>query len=171
MIPPTSIDGTDITGATIDGTDVQEITVDGDVVFSATVTETVNVGSSDSITAGTDYRGLAFEPDLTVTKIDFTLMSTDKVYPEIRVGNIGGSVIQTLAGPFTGDDTGTFSGLNLSSGANFGIEVETEDSTGQYAANNDGYPFGSANINIFSASADLAAPVRVPLQLDRPLVN
>jgi len=35
MIPPTSIDGTDITGATIDGTDVQEITVDGDVVFSA----------------------------------------------------------------------------------------------------------------------------------------
>jgi len=36
MIPPTSIDGTDITGATIDGTDVQEITVDGDTVFSAT---------------------------------------------------------------------------------------------------------------------------------------
>ena len=35
MIPPTSIDGTDITGATIDGTDVQEITVDGDVVFGA----------------------------------------------------------------------------------------------------------------------------------------
>ena len=35
MIPPTSIDGTDITGATIDGTDVQGITVDGDVVFSA----------------------------------------------------------------------------------------------------------------------------------------
>jgi len=35
MIPPTSIDGTDITGATIDGTDVTEITVDGDTVFSA----------------------------------------------------------------------------------------------------------------------------------------
>ena len=35
MIPPTSIDGTDITGASIDGTDVQEITVDGDVVFNA----------------------------------------------------------------------------------------------------------------------------------------
>jgi len=37
MIPPTSIDGTDITGATIDGTDVQEITVDGDVVFQSIV--------------------------------------------------------------------------------------------------------------------------------------
>ena len=35
MIPPTSIDGTDITGATIDNQEVQEITVDGDVVFSA----------------------------------------------------------------------------------------------------------------------------------------
>jgi len=37
MIPPTSIDGTDITGATIDGTDVTEITVDGDVVFQSIV--------------------------------------------------------------------------------------------------------------------------------------
>jgi len=37
MMPPTSIDGTDITGATIDGTDVQEITVDGQTVFSATI--------------------------------------------------------------------------------------------------------------------------------------
>ena len=35
MSPPTSIDGTDITGATIDGEEVQEITVDGDTVFTA----------------------------------------------------------------------------------------------------------------------------------------
>jgi len=33
--PPTSIDGTDITGATIDGQEVQEITIDGDTVFTA----------------------------------------------------------------------------------------------------------------------------------------
>jgi len=32
---PTSIDGTDITGATIDGTEVTEITVDGQTVFEA----------------------------------------------------------------------------------------------------------------------------------------
>jgi len=32
---PTSIDGTDITGATIDGQDVEEITVDGQTVFTA----------------------------------------------------------------------------------------------------------------------------------------
>jgi hypothetical protein len=35
MTPPTSIDGTDITGATIDGQDVEEITVDGQTVFGA----------------------------------------------------------------------------------------------------------------------------------------
>jgi len=35
MMPPISIDGTDITGATIDGQDVQEITVDGQTVFTA----------------------------------------------------------------------------------------------------------------------------------------
>jgi hypothetical protein len=40
--PPTSIDGTDITGATIDGQDVQEITIDGQVVFVAS-TEAVFV--------------------------------------------------------------------------------------------------------------------------------
>jgi hypothetical protein len=34
--PPTSIDGTDITGATIDGQEVQEITIDGQTVFIAT---------------------------------------------------------------------------------------------------------------------------------------
>ena len=51
---PTSIDGTDITGATIDGTDVQEITVDGDVVFSATTivddfeTQNLNIWSGDT---------------------------------------------------------------------------------------------------------------------------
>jgi len=38
---PTSIDGTDITGATIDGTDVTEITVDGDTVFTAGLPESV----------------------------------------------------------------------------------------------------------------------------------
>jgi len=46
MMPPTSIDGTDITGATIDGTDVTEITVDGDTVFSA---QTLPVRFSDMV--------------------------------------------------------------------------------------------------------------------------
>jgi len=46
MMPPTSIDGTDISGATIDGTDVTEITVDGNTVFTA---ETLPVAYSNLI--------------------------------------------------------------------------------------------------------------------------
>lgn len=34
-MPPTNIDGSEITGATIDGQEVSEITADGDVVFTA----------------------------------------------------------------------------------------------------------------------------------------
>jgi len=56
MIPPTSIDGTDITGATIDGTDVTEITVDGDVVFSGGLFSSSFEGSySDEFTSGTNW--------------------------------------------------------------------------------------------------------------------
>jgi len=45
---PTSIDGTDITGATIDGQDVQEITVDGQTVFSATFTNYIEDDFDDN---------------------------------------------------------------------------------------------------------------------------
>jgi len=41
---PTSIDGTDITGATIDGTEVSEITVDGQTVFTAGLPPALFVG-------------------------------------------------------------------------------------------------------------------------------
>ena len=67
MIPPTSIDGTDITGATIDGTDVQEITVDGDVVFTA-ITGAFDLSNYtfDNVTLSTqdsDPTGMAFNND------------------------------------------------------------------------------------------------------------
>jgi len=48
---PTSIDGTDITGATIDGTDVQEITVDGQTVFSAATVFNFDDGTFQGWTA------------------------------------------------------------------------------------------------------------------------
>jgi len=51
---PTSIDGTDITGATIDGTDVQEITVDGDTVFTAS-----DIPDSANLHARYDFSNLS----------------------------------------------------------------------------------------------------------------
>jgi len=52
-MPPTSIDGTDITGATIDGTDVTEITVDGDTVF----TSEINVVAEADLDHWIQWRG------------------------------------------------------------------------------------------------------------------
>jgi len=54
MIPPTSIDGTDITGATIDGQDVQEITVDGQTVFTAVVDNIILDDFADNVLTGRD---------------------------------------------------------------------------------------------------------------------
>jgi len=62
---PTSIDGTDIGGATIDGTDVQEITVDGDTVFTAgpTVIDDFNDGNL------TEYSGNVGAYDTTTSPV------------------------------------------------------------------------------------------------------
>ena len=65
MIPPTSIDGTDITGATIDGTDVQEITVDGDVVFTSAVEVNgflIDDFADNKLTSRDDFATTALSP-------------------------------------------------------------------------------------------------------------
>jgi len=74
MIPPTSIDGTDITGATIDGTDVQEITVDGQTVFSAVP----NVPSSANLVFHLDASQESLSNNQTTTTItDFSGNNND----------------------------------------------------------------------------------------------
>jgi len=67
-MPPTSIDGTDITGATIDGQDVQEITVDGQTVFTA-ATPLPTAGllhryDASELTGETDGQNVNTLPDL-----------------------------------------------------------------------------------------------------------
>jgi hypothetical protein len=68
--PPTSIDGTDITGATIDGQEVQEITIDGDTVFTAAPdipnsvvrqydARNISASSGDPVSTWTDEQGNA----------------------------------------------------------------------------------------------------------------
>jgi len=62
---PTSIDGTDITGATIDGTDVTEITVDGQTVFTATVEVNgllVDDFADNKLTSRDDFATTALNP-------------------------------------------------------------------------------------------------------------
>jgi len=68
MIPPTSIDGTDITGATIDGTDVEEITVDGQTVFTAVpslpTSGLLHRYDASELTGETDGQNVDTLPDL-----------------------------------------------------------------------------------------------------------
>jgi len=72
---PTSIDGTDITGATIDGQDVQEITVDGQTVFTS---EFSYVDDFDTNTLS-DY--VIHETLLGVSK-NFTISNSELVQPD-----------------------------------------------------------------------------------------
>jgi hypothetical protein len=81
MIPPTSIDGTDITGATIDGTDVQEITVDGDVVFSAAPSVPV---AASNLVAWWPFRGNGND----VTAGDSTFGDTTDYSATTNSGNV-----------------------------------------------------------------------------------
>jgi len=87
---PTSIDGTDITGATIDGTDVTEITVDGQSVFSGGIPDSGDLHaqydwSNNSTTTSS-------VPDLTGNGFDLTGSFT----------NLTGSINGVQAGEFDG---------------------------------------------------------------------
>jgi len=92
MIPPTSIDGTDITGATIDGTDVTEITVDGQTVFTAGP----SIPDSADLHAHYDFSledGSAPVPDQTPNGFDLTG----------SYSGIGRSINGVQAGEFSND--------------------------------------------------------------------
>jgi len=144
MIPPTSIDGTDITGATIDGTDVQEITVDGDVVFTADSTPATlihqytasnftgtswpdNVGTADMSIQGslssTSYPNGA--PAVSAGVNDFGRADGPQVLGSEQTFGIG-FTIQTTD---TNDPTDYIGLLDSSSGDGFGIR-DTDFSDG-----------------------------------------
>jgi len=154
---PTSIDGTDITGATIDGQDVQEITVDGDTVFSAgpSFLDNVVITTSWSTSGGSDYRGMAFTTKVSnITRIEVVLGDSGNSfeYPSVELGNVDtGTEIQNQAGPFNEGDTVVFN-HNFSNNTEFGVAVETEDGTNSYA-------FSSGFSNGTSSVADVTGDI------------
>jgi len=124
MIPPTSIDGTDITGATIDGTDVQEITVDGQTVFTAvpqipssTLTQNLVAWYRYEDGDGRDYASSAEFPNTTFA--DST--SYDGNTPNLNFVSSGG------ADDFAaGDDSQFVRVPDLSTGDDVGITVGSD---------------------------------------------
>jgi len=132
MMPPTSIDGTDITGATIDGTDVTEITVDGQTVFEFSA-----VPFENELHARYDFR----EYSGTSNFSDLSGNSFDLVNGSIT--GVGGSINGQQAGQFDGSSnqlhTNTFS--KVSEPITISIVLDTETSSfwgrfGRYFAPN-----------------------------------
>jgi len=125
MIPPTSIDGTDITGATIDGTDVQEITVDGDVVFSAAPPLNTNVShyydpsqetfaNNANVTTFTDQEG----------SVDLSLLRGTATYKTSGINGVPALEVQNI------DFRGTF-GSEGSQPFTFSVIVELDGPNNQ----------------------------------------
>jgi len=115
MIPPTSIDGTDITGATIDGTDVTEITVDGDVVFS---------GESTLPQANLHTRYDFSLEDGTTPITDRSQNSFD-----LDTGGYSGvsrNINGVQSGEFDGTDDDVSASYTLTSGATFHVVIDPD---------------------------------------------
>jgi len=89
-MPPTSIDGTDITGATIDGQDVQEITVDGDTVFSGIPDSDVNYDAT-KLTGFSDGDPIDTWPD--EAGANDLSQATASLQPTYQTGEINGKPI------------------------------------------------------------------------------
>jgi N-acetylneuraminic acid mutarotase len=112
--PPTSIDGTDITGATIDGTEVTEVTIDGDVVFSAGGLEIYALTGRDN------------SNNRTTDVIDFKVKdSTSQIVDQLpssaaRSSSAGASFedkVYSIAGRGPGGDTRTIFEYNTTTGS------------------------------------------------------
>jgi len=151
MIPPTSIDGTDITGATIDGTDVTEITVDGDTVFSAGPTSVVSRDPDNSVFSAGSKQGLAIETKTQWPSIGARLSNNtsgastayliDSTGVEIQTVNISGLV---------GGDAFAFTNVNLSANENYNILIDNNGSSFNigFASSHSGYPYTTPDIDI-----------------------
>jgi len=82
---PTSIDGTDITGATIDGTDVTEITVDGQTVFTAGLASHIYDADSLSLANGDPVNVLSDS----VGSVDFDVTTDPPSYNTSGINGLG----------------------------------------------------------------------------------
>jgi len=99
---PTSIDGTDITGATIDGTDVTEITVDGQTVFTSGLPDAADLIANYDFSAGSTTT--TFVEDQSGNGHDLTggpFASLSRTINGVQAGEFDGSTSQRMDVSFT----------------------------------------------------------------------
>jgi len=154
MIPPTSIDGTDITGATIDGQDVEEITVDGQTVFTATQpaapASTVTSRPADSTLTGvSDERGLVFEVKTPLTRIGARLSNNTSGVNTVYLRDVNENLIssKSLSG-FSGETFDFFHNFQQNQEYMFTVDNGGSSWTVGFDSGNENYPFTGQEIDI-----------------------
>jgi len=123
MIPPTSIDGTDITGATIDGTEVTEITVDGQTVFEAGPTGFAQRADDNQSGSSTNANGIKFETKALWPDIEFEISNNVSGLTRARIFESDGStIVDTITFSSAGSgDVIEFTGVDLPANNQFYI--------------------------------------------------
>jgi hypothetical protein len=159
--PPTSIDGTDITGATIDGQEVQEITIDGQTVFEPLLIDDFETGNLDSYTVRNSGWGITtsntFNGQFSAQSSGFDAR-IDTVNPP------GGDV------PLFGDDFEFY--FRVNGAVNFLLGIESSGGTSSFNFP-DGYLFtieqfnDTFRINLANSNglADAGSSSRVPFPI------
>jgi len=145
MIPPTSIDGTDITGATIDGTDVTEITVDGDTVFTAGPPDT----GMDHFYWAPSLSSVSTWPDLEGSN-DATSFGS----PSLSASGING--VQAVAYDGSNDyhETSSAGSLGATSEYTFVVVFELQSNSGFQSMLSNGTNGGFGGYRFFSDQVD-----------------
>jgi len=152
--PPTSIDGTDITGATIDGQQVQEITIDGETVFVAESLPTSVTSRPNDTRIGdnlTFTRGLVIEPKEDFTKIAARVSRNSTGVSRYRVFDYSSSsfVVNESGQNLTGGDTFIIE-HQFQTGTQYGISVDNDGSQWDigFAKDEKNYPYTGTEIDI-----------------------
>jgi len=152
MIPPTSIDGTDITGATIDGTDVQEITVDGDTVFSAIPDSVVSREPDDLSFSFANEAGLKIETKSQWPSIGARISQNTTGATRAYLWDSSKSVIDSVdISSLSPGNAFTFDNVNLQPNVEFYIVLDAEGNSfnlGFANVNPGNYPYTSTDVDI-----------------------
>jgi len=156
---PTSIDGTDITGATIDGSDVTEITVDGQTVFNAVnFPGVVDRNPDTSSSSETASYGLVFNANDDFDGIGARVSANTNGISRARIYDFtAGQYIATKTGlSLSAGDTFGFL-VTIVSGQEYSIEVDNNGSSYTRGLRPSGgffiYPVGGNDFDIVSQTS------------------
>jgi len=152
--PPTSIDGTDITGATIDGQDVQEITIDGQTVFTAQPQSVVTLANETDSRSRTGKSGVVIETKSLWPSIGATIgnitsgVTTAYLHFHTNNNTIGSLIATTSLSGLSSGDSFAFQNVNIGANDEYAILVDAGGSSYSMGFGNQAFPQTSADVDV-----------------------